>query len=102
MSQISADINGFSMGGGPKVSPNIQAIYTMSICANMDQLSKLSTLHHTTRYLQACLYNHAKTRSDLQWLQDEFEEDVKKSMKGLANNIQFLFYRNSITLRWFK
>lgn len=99
MSQISADINGFSIRGGPKVSTNIQAIYTMSICANMDQLSKLSTLHDTTRYLQACLYTHAKTRSDLQWLQDEFEEDVKKSMKGLANNIQFSSYSIGIALR---
>lgn len=99
MSQISADINGFSIGGGPKVSANIQAIYTMSICANMDQLSKLSALHDTTRYLQACLYTHAKTRSDLQWLQDEFEEDVKKSMKGLANNIQFSSYSIGIALR---
>lgn len=99
MSQISADINGFSMGGGPKVSTNIQAIYAMSICANMDQLSKLSALHDTSRYLQACLYTHAKTRTDLQWLQDEFEEDVKKGLKGFANNIQFSSYAIGVALR---
>lgn len=99
MSQISADIRGFSMGGGPKVSTNIQAIYTMSICANMDQLSKLSALHNTTRYLQACLYTHAKTKSDLQWLQDEFEEDAKKSIRGFANNIQFSSYAIGIALK---
>lgn len=98
MSQISADINGFSMGG-PKTSTNIQAIYTLSICANMDQLTKLSALHESTRYLQACLYTHAKTRSDLQWLQDEFESDVSKSKKGLGNNIQFSSYAIGVALR---
>ena len=98
MSQISADINGFSMGG-PKTSTNIQAIYTLSICANMDQLTKLSALHESTRYLQACLYTHAKTRSDLQWLQDEFESDVNKSKKGIVNNIQFSSYAVGVALR---
>lgn len=98
MSQISADINGFSMGG-PKTSTNIQAIYTLSICANMEQLTKLSALHDSTRYLQACLYTHAKTRSDLQWLQNEFESDVSKSKKGLGNNIQFSSYAIGVALR---
>lgn len=98
MSQISADINGFLMGG-PKVSTNIQAIYTLSICANMDQLSKLASLHDTTRYLQACLYTHAKTRSDIQWLQDEFEADARKSLKCLGNNIQFSSYAIGVALR---
>lgn len=98
MSQISADINGFSMGGS-KTTTNIQAIYTLSICANMDQLTKLSALHESTKYLQACLYTHAKTRSDLQWLQDEFESDVSKSKKGLGNNIQFSSYAIGVALR---
>lgn len=99
ISQISADLNGFSIGGGPKVSANIQAIYTMSICASMEQLGKLSALHETSRYLQACLYTHAKTRSDLQWLEDEFDRDVKKAVKGHSNNIQFSSYAIGIALR---
>lgn len=98
MSQISADINGFSTGG-PKVSTNIQTIYTLSICANMDQLSKLAALHDSTRYRQACLYTHAKTRSDIQWLQDEFEEDAKKSLRGRGSNIQFSSYAIGVALR---
>ncbi len=98
MGQVSADINGFSTGG-PKVSTNIQAVYTLSMCANMDQLTKLSSLHDYTRYHQACLYTHAKTRSDLQWLQDEFEGDVKKSLKGINSNIQFSSYAIGVALR---
>ena len=99
MSQISAEISGFSITGGPKISTNIQAIYTLGICGSMDQLSKLSALHSNSRYLQACLYTHAKTRSDLQWIQDEFEADAKKSLKLAGNNIQFSAYAIGIALR---
>ncbi|MCI8495209.1 MAG: Hsp70 family protein [Lachnospiraceae bacterium] len=98
MSQISADLHGL-FKGGPKVSTNIQAIYTLSICANMDQLSKLSAIHDSTRYLQACLYTHAKTRTDLQWLQEEFERDVSQSIKHLGSNLQFSAYAIGIALR---
>lgn len=98
MEQISADINGFSIGG-PRISTNVQAIYTMSICANMKQLRKLSVLHDTSKYFQACLYTQAKTKSDLQWIQDKFEEDVKRSRKGWTNNIQFTSYAIGIALR---
>lgn len=99
MSQISAEISGFSITGGPKISTNIQAIYTLGMCGSMDQLSKLSVLHSNFRYVQACLYTHAKTRSDLQWIQDEFEADVKKSLKGMGNNIQFSAYAIGMSLR---
>lgn len=99
MSQLSAAISGLSMVGGPKVSTNIQAIYTMSICANTSQLDKLAALHDNARYLQACLYAHAKTRTCLQWLQDKFEDDVKKSIRGVSSNIQFSSYAIGIALR---
>ncbi len=69
MAQINADINGFSIGGA-KVSTNIQAVYTLSICATIEQLNRLEALHGFSRYVQACLYTHAKTRTDLQWLQE--------------------------------
>ena len=98
MSQISADINGLFVEG-PKTPTNIQAIYALSICANANQLSKLAVLHNTSRYLQACLYTHAKTQTDLQWIQDEFERDVKQSIKGLGSNIQCSSYAIGIALR---
>lgn len=98
MNQISAEISGFSMGG-LKVSTNIQAIYTLSICASMDQLSRLSPLHDNTRYQQACLYTHAKTRSDLQWLQDEFETDAKRALMNYGSNIQFSSHAIGVALR---
>lgn len=97
--QLSPDINGFSINAGPKVSTNIQAIYTMSVCANIDELNRLSKLHGEPRYHQACLYTHAKTKTDLQWLQNEFENDVKKTLRGVVNNIQFSSYAIGIALR---
>ena len=97
--QLSADLQGMLISGGPKVSTNIQAIYTLSTCANMDQLSKLSKLHDSTRYLQACLYTHAKTRSDLQWIQDELEKDLKNATKGYSNNLQFSAHAIGVALR---
>lgn len=98
MSQISADIHGLSIGG-PKVSTNIQAVYALSTCGNIDQLSQLSALHPLSRYLQACLYTHAKTRTDLTWLQEEFEKDVKQVSRRLNSNIQFSAYAIGIALR---
>lgn len=97
--QLSADLQGMMISGGPKVSTNIQAVYTLSTCANMDQLSKLANLHDSTRYLQACLYTHAKTRSDLQWIQDELEKDLKNATKGHSNNLQFSAHAIGVALR---
>lgn len=98
MDQIIADMNGFLIRG-PKVTTNIAAIYTLSICASRDQLRKLDALHGSQKYLQACLYTHAKTRSSLKWLQDKFEEDVNKSKRRLGNNIQFSAYAIGVALR---
>lgn len=98
MGQLSAELHGLSTSG-PRVSTNIQAIYTLNICADFDQLSKLAALHTSSRYLQACLYVHAKTRTDLSWLQEEFERDVQQVKKGLGSNIQFSAYAIGIALR---
>lgn len=98
MSQISSDLSGFSIAG-PRVSTNIQAVYTLGICANMDQLSRLASLHNSSRYLQACLYTHAKTGSDLQWIQDEFKIDAERAANGYASNIQFSSHAIGVALR---
>lgn len=98
MSQLSTELSGFS-SMGPKVSSNIQAIYALSVCAKDEQLSKLDKLHSDTRYLQACLYTHAKTHTDLLWLQDEFEKDAKRAMLGQTRHLQFSSYAIGISLR---
>ena len=98
ISQLGAEMSGFT-ASGPRVSTNNQAIYTMSICADMNQLGRLTSLHGNSRYLQACLYTHARTKTDLQWLQDEFEADAKKVLKNMGSNIQFSSYSIGVALR---
>ncbi len=98
MNQLSPDLHGFS-ARGIKVSANIQAIYTLSMCGSDEQLAKLSQLHDSSRYLQACLYTHAKTQTDLNWLQKELEKDIKKVLQSLGSNLQFSSYAMGIALR---
>lgn len=98
LSQISAVLNGLPISG-PRVSTNIQAVYALSICGNTSQLSKLRALHDTPQYLEACLYAHAKTQTDLPWLREEFERDAKRSMQGYKSNIQFSSYAIGVALR---
>ena len=99
MSQISADITGFPMEKGPRVNTNIEAIYAMSICANAEQLSRLSPLHSIVKYRQVCLDTHAKTRTEIQWLQDEFFHDVRKTLERKESNIQFSAYAIGAALK---
>lgn len=99
INQLGTDLRGFSMGSGPRVSTNIQAIHAMSICADKEQLQKLSSLHKCSRYLQACLYTHAKTKTEIAWLKEEFEEDVRKSVNGYGSNIQFSSYAIGVALK---
>lgn len=101
MDQINADLHGLSIGG-PRTSTNVQAVYTLSICGSIDQLSKLSELHDRQKYLQACLYTHGKTRTDLEWLQEEFNKDVKQASSSnlkSKSNIQFSSHAIGIALR---
>lgn len=99
INQLGTDLRGFSMGSGPRVSTNIQAIHAMSICADKEQLQRLSPLHERSRYLQACLYTHAKTKTEIAWLREEFEEDVRKSVNGYGSNIQFSSYAIGVALK---
>lgn len=98
MAQIEAELRGMAIGG-PNVSTNIQAIYTLSMCASKAQLNRLSAIHKNSRYLQCCLYVHAKTKTDMFWVLEEFYRDIKNVLKGLSNNLQFSAYAVGIALR---
>ncbi len=99
ISQISADLQGLSMSDGPRISANIQAVYTMSVCADEEQLNRLEQLHDTPKYLQACLYTHAKTRTQIPWLLQEFEKDIRNVNRGYGSNLQFSVHAVGVALR---
>ncbi len=98
MRQLKADLEG-SFIGGPKVSTNIQAIYTMSVCADAQQLAGLAVLHSSPKYLQACLYTHGKTQTDIPWLLEEFDKDWEQAMGHFGNNLQFSAHAIGAALR---
>lgn len=98
MNQINPVLHGLS-AYGPRISTNIQAIYTLSICGETSQLASLSEIHKAAPYLQACLYVHGKTRTEIRWLQEELEKDIRKITKNQASNIQFSAHAIGIALR---
>ncbi len=100
MKQISADLQGLSMGGAT-TSTNIQAIYTLSICASKVQLDKLKDLHENSKYLEACLYTHAKTKTQIAWIHDKLRTDIniKNRRKRMSSNLQFSSYSMGVALR---
>lgn len=98
MSQISAELSGFPAGGA-KTSTNIQAVYTLSACAGEAQMTKLEALHDTSRFLQACLYAHAKTGTGINWLQEQFFADARNVERGRGSNIQFSSHSIGVALR---
>ena len=98
MNQLSAEFHGMCIGGR-RVSANIQAIYALSMCGDRDQMEKLSALHSNSRYLQACLYAHAKTRTQVSWLKEEFDRDVAHARRRMSTNLQFSSHAMGIALR---
>ena len=98
MNQINGVLQGFSVYG-PRVTTNTQALYTLMICANEEQLRKVEKLHKETKYLQPCLYLHAKTRTAVEWLKEEFEKDVRRMEQEVGCNLQFSTYAIGMALR---
>lgn len=66
---------------GRKVNVNAQAIYTMSVSDNANDLKKLIPLHD--QYREACLYAHAKTQTEIRWIIGQLNFDA-----GMAMNRQ--------------
>ena len=98
MLQLRSELLGIT-DNGPKISTNNQAIYTLSVCANENDMEKLSALHNNSKYYQSCLYSHAKTKTDVYWLKQQLENDIKKVMKRRQSNLQFTSYAMGIALR---
>lgn len=98
MTQLSGSMHGFSVSG-PETNVNIQAVYTLAVCGKPEQLKKLSALHDYSKYLQCCMYAHAKTRTELIWIQEQFFNDVNQVCKSRGSNIQFSAYAIGISLK---
>lgn len=98
MNQIEAELHGLLIKG-PRISTNIQAIYTLSMCATVEQLNTLTLLQNSHKYLQACLYTHAKTKTSIPWIIKEFDQDIKQTLYDSKRNLQFSAYAVGIAFR---
>lgn len=70
---------------GLKMNTKIQAVYTLSMCANDDELSLLINLHGNEKFRMASLYTHAITKTEVDWIYREFRRDFTKVLAGAAS-----------------
>ncbi len=89
--QLSAECSGMGLGG-MSVNVSIQAIYTLGMCGTASDFDKLKALHENSKYFQACLYVHGKTRTQLDWIFKQFNKDYENYLDGYSNNLQSTVY----------
>ncbi len=99
MEQIAAPCLRGEPSIGKKTSADNEAIYTLCICGNSNQLHSLEQLHDIKQYRQACIYTHGKTGSEMKWLVDQLFADIRKAKNSTENSLQFSAYAIGTALR---
>lgn len=89
--QLSAEYEGMGLGG-KSVTVSNQAIYTLGMCGTSSDFDELKALHQNPKFQQACLYVHGKSRTQLDWVLDQFFKDYDNYENGFDNNLQFTVY----------
>ena len=90
MMELSNEINGFGIGlRGAAVNTKIQAIQALYMCGSESDLESLSRLHQYSQLRNACLYTHAMTKTDVDWIYEKFNEDYRNTLRGRRGNIQY-------------
>ena len=84
---------------GARRNTNMQAIYTLSVCDEPEKLKRINILHNNSKYVQACLYTHSKTKTSFDWIKSRFDADLKAAVKGEKNNLQISVYAMGVVLR---
>ncbi len=77
---------GFS--NGAKMNTKIQSIYALSICGDTKELAQLVNLHGNEKFRMANLYTHAITKTEVDWIYQEFKKDCAKVQLGGKSGIQ--------------
>lgn len=89
--QLAGAVSGFTVYGSQR-NVNIQAIYALAFCGTKKELNKLVPLHNLREYFQSCLYAHAISKTNVDWIMEEFLTDVQRFRNSSPNNIQFSAY----------
>lgn len=100
LDELSTELNNLGNGPhGPSVNTKIQAIYTLYMCASESDLERLSNLHRYSQFKNACLYTHAMTKTDVDWIYAKFDEDYRAAMRGRKGNIQISVHAIGLAYR---
>ena len=101
MTQLNTAILGFHLSklSGPRTNADIQAIYTLSICGKPEQMKRLTPLHSNKTYRNACLYAHAKTLTEIEWILNCLYSDVNSTKKRSSNLLQITGHAVAVALK---
>ncbi|WP_029488030.1 Hsp70 family protein [Candidatus Epulonipiscium viviparus] len=98
MEQLGGEFHQLGVAG-KQVTTNIQAIFTLGMCADEQDLEKLMKICRQSRYLRACLYTHAKTKTNISWILEEFFKSVNQVEKGKVDLIQDTAHAIGVALK---
>ena len=99
LQQLGSEIYNLSGRGGARTNTNIQAIYALSICGSPEDMKKLKELHDKKRYLSACLYAHSKTRTEIDWIIEQFLKDSEAVLKNFDNSLNMSGHAVAVALQ---
>lgn len=99
MQQLDLDLKGMSYGSGSK-SANPEALQTLSICGSPKQLVELRKIIDKPQYKQAFMYTYGRTQTNIDWLYQELERNIKLAKEGSKRNIQFSSYFLGLACRY--
>ncbi len=98
MNQLRAELNGIP-NYGIRVNTNIQAIFTLGVCAQPNDLKKLEVLCKNHKYLNACLYTYSHAKMNIDWIIREFKKSISGIERQKSTNIQSTVYAVGRALR---
>lgn len=71
---------------GLKMNTKIQAVYALSMCGDENDISLLVNLHNNEKFRMANLFTHAITKTEVDWIYQEFKKDCAKVLSGSATS----------------
>ena len=71
---------------GLKMNTKIQAVYTLSMCGDENDIALLINLHNNEKFRMANLYTHAMTKTEIDWIYYEFKKDCAKVLNGAPSS----------------
>ena len=91
LEQVTGELQGIDFGGfmyRTDTGTKIQALYTLYMCADKEDIAKIEKLQTYERFRAALLYTYAKTKTQIKWIYDNFVNDANQVMNRKKTHIQ--------------